>query len=63
MKKIIANAPLSFYVFYFAQPQHTRSRTTNSCLRTRIAKKIVAKKITEDVLYKLYTEKGAIIAI
>ena len=57
MKKIIANPPLSFDVFYLAQPQHTESRTTNSCLRTRI-RPVWLKKITEDILHKLYTEKG-----
>ena len=34
----------------------------NSCLPTRIHP-VYLKKITEDILHKIYTEKGAIIGI
>ena len=47
----------------FTQPQNTKSRPTNSianrmpsCLRTRIHP-VQLKKITEDILHKIYTEK------
>ena len=55
------------HVFYFAQPQYTKSRPTyiiansrNSCLPTRIR---TTKNITEDILHKIYIETGAIIGI
>ena len=38
------------YVFYFVQPQHTYQDASS-----------VAEKITEDILHKVYTEKGATI--
>ena len=51
----------SFIVLYFSESQHTNSRPTyiiansrNSCLPTRIHP-VQLKKITEDILYKIYT--------
>ena len=55
------------YVFYFAQPQiqmanQHRAKNRNSCLPTRIHPAFL-KKITEDILHKIYIEKGAKIGI
>ena len=53
------------YVFYFAQPQQLQrvgqhiANSRNSCLPTRIHP-VYQKKITNDILQKTYTEKGAI---
>ena len=56
-----------FYVFYFALRQHTKSRPTYSQqykqLFTYQDTSSVLKKITEDILHKIYTEKGAVIMI
>ena len=56
----------SFVVFYLAHPQHTKIRPTyiiansrHSCLPTRIHS-VQLKRITEDILHKIYTEEGAI---
>ena len=53
---------MHLYVFYFAQPQHTKSRpryivanSRNSFLPTGIFS--AANKITEDILQKIYTRK------
>ena len=63
IKKIIANAPLCVLLCtataYKEQTNITNSR--NSRLPTRIHP--VYLKITEDILHKIYTEKGAIIGI
>ena len=54
---------MHLYVFYFAQPQHTKSRpryiianSRNSFLPTGIFS--AANKITEDILQKIYTRKA-----
>ena len=56
----------SFVVLYLAHPQHTKIRPTyiiansrHSCLPTRLHS-VQLKKITEDILHKIYTEEGAI---
>ena len=56
----------SFAVLYLAHPQHTKIRPTyiiansrHSCLPTRLHS-VQLKKITEDILHKIYTEEGAI---
>ena len=60
IKKIIANAPLCVLLCTAtAYKEQTNSR--NSRLPTRIHP--VYLKITEDILHKIYTEKGAIIGI
>ena len=53
---------MHLYVFYFAQPQHTKNRpryiianSRNSCLPTGIFS--AANKITGDILQKFYTRK------
>ena len=38
------------------------ANSRNSCLPTRIHP-VCLKKITEDILHKIYTEKGAVIGI
>ena len=66
MKKIIANAPLCFLVCKATESkQHA-----NSNIQLTVEKVVylleqqdtssVAKEITEDILNKIYTEKGAI---
>ena len=51
------------FMFYFAQPQHTKSRPTHrkSCLPTRMNPVQLKKK--EDIVNKTYTEKGTITGI
>ena len=58
------------YVFYFVQPQHTKSNFVQPQTNIHLVQRqlftyqdasSVAKKITEDILHKIYTEKGAII--
>ena len=58
------------YVFYFGQLQQTKSTRTyiansrNSCLHTRIHSVYLKKYVfTENILHKIYTEKGAMIGI
>ena len=55
-------------MFYFAQPEQLQrveqhiANGRNSCLPTRI-NPVKLRKIKEDILYKTYTEKGAITGI
>ena len=56
----------SFIVFYFTQPQNTKSipiyiavNSRNSCLATRIHP-VQLKKIIADILHKIHTEKAVI---
>ena len=54
-------------MFYFVQQQHTKSRLTYrkqyKKLFTYYDASSVAKKITEEILHKIYTEKGEITGI
>ena len=65
MKKIIANAPL--YVLLctataYKEDTNTQLTHRKSCLPTSMHP-VQLKKITEDILHKTYTEKGAITGI
>ena len=65
MQRIIANARLCVVLWTATTvprvDQHTANSRTN-CLLTRIHP-VERKKITEDILHKTYTEKGAITGI
>ena len=63
---------MHLYVFYFAQPQHTKNKfvqpQTNKQLTQRQVftywdASSVATKITEGTLKQIYTEKGAMTGI
>ena len=64
IKKIIANAPLCVLLCTAtAYKEQTNITKQQKQLSTYQDTSSVPKKITEDALYKIYTEKGAIIGI
>ena len=65
MKKSIANAALCVLLFTataFREDTSIQLTHRKSCLPTRMHP-VLLKKITEDILHKTYTEKGAITGI
>ena len=63
---------MHLYVFYFIQPHHTQSNFLQPQTNIQLTQRqlfsywdasSIAKKIPEEILHKIYTEKGAITSI